>query len=566
MTVTRPTSLWRRTTARGGPRPAGRPRARAGRRGRRRDRPSRARRRTPAWPRTRSRPASRAAPAARRATGCGSSPARWRDGRVAATWTPHPSVAADWHEYADATREVGHAVTWAALDCAGGWAADIGERPMVLGTMTARLDSLPGSARSTWSSARARGESGRKRISATTLYDAAGRWSAPPSTCGSPSTPPRSTELRLSSHGFERSEPLVAARRRPTRSTSAASPTATATASATCPASPRGCPTCATSASTPSGSRRSTPRRSTTTATTWPTTATSTRCSAPWPTPTRWSPRAHELGLRVIVDLVPNHTSSEHAVVPGRAGQPAGQPRAGPLPVPRRPRAERRGAAEQLALGLRRPGVDPGRRTASGTCTSSTPRQPDLDWRNPEVGDMFEDVLRFWLDRGVDGFRVDVAHGLLKEATPARPGRRPTARSRAAASSRRAARWSSAALRDEPMWDQPEVHDVYRRWHQVLADYPGDRMTVAEAWTQTPKSMARLRPRRRDEPGVQLRLAARALVGRGVRRRHRAARFEAARRGRRCADLGAQQPRRRPARDAVRRRARSASPGPARRR
>ena len=61
------------------------------------------------------------------------------DGRVAATWTPDPSVAADWHEYRDATREVGHAVTWAALDCAGGWAADIGERLMVLGTMTARL-------------------------------------------------------------------------------------------------------------------------------------------------------------------------------------------------------------------------------------------------------------------------------------------------------------------------------------------------------------------------------------------------------------------------------------------
>jgi alpha-glucosidase len=44
---------------------------------------------------------------------------------------------------------------------------------------------------------------------------------------------------------------------------------------------------------------------------------------------------------------------------------------------------------------------------------------------------------------------------------------------------------------DEPMWDQPEVHDVYRRWHQVLADYDGDRMTVAEAWTQSPESMAK---------------------------------------------------------------------------
>ena len=44
---------------------------------------------------------------------------------------------------------------------------------------------------------------------------------------------------------------------------------------------------------------------------------------------------------------------------------------------------------------------------------------------------------------------------------------------------------------DEPMWDQPEVHDVYRRWNRVLAEYDGDRMAVAEAWTQTPESMAR---------------------------------------------------------------------------
>ena len=45
--------------------------------------------------------------------------------------------------------------------------------------------------------------------------------------------------------------------------------------------------------------------------------------------------------------------------------------------------------------------------------------------------------------------------------------------------------------RDEPMWDQPEVHDVYRAWHRLLASYDGDRMAVAEAWAQTPESMAR---------------------------------------------------------------------------
>ena len=97
------------------------------------------------------------------------------DGRVAATWTPGPSLAADWHEYRDATREVGHAVSWAALDCAGGWAADIGARLMVLGTMTARLWSLPAVGAEHVVAGEARGESGRKRMSATSLYDAAGR-------------------------------------------------------------------------------------------------------------------------------------------------------------------------------------------------------------------------------------------------------------------------------------------------------------------------------------------------------------------------------------------------------
>ena len=109
--------------------------------------------------------------------------------------------------------------------------------------------------------------------------------------------------------------------------------------------------------------------------------------------------------------------------------------------------------------------------------------QPDLDWRNPEVPAMFEDVLRFWLDRGVDGFRVDVAHGLFKEASLRDQQVVPHAGHSGSMVERR--------LHDEPMWDQPEVHDVYRQWHRVLAAYDGDRMAVAEAWTQTAESMAR---------------------------------------------------------------------------
>ncbi|WP_139984354.1 glycoside hydrolase family 13 protein [Nocardioides litoris] len=196
---------------------------------------------------------------------------------------------------------------------------------------------------------------------------------------------------------------------------------------------------------------------------------------------------AHEHGLKVVVDLVPNHTSDEHAWFRAAlAAGPGGPERARYL------FREGRGQGgdeppnnwQSVFGGPAWTRVDDGQWYLH--LFDST--QPDLDWRNPEVGDMFEDVLRFWLDRGVDGFRVDVAHGLFKEESlrdqervvpPPGPDSPPE---------------TSMVERtevDEPMWDQPEVHEVYRRWHRVLADYPGDRMDVAEAWTRTPESMAR---------------------------------------------------------------------------
>ncbi len=209
---------------------------------------------------------------------------------------------------------------------------------------------------------------------------------------------------------------------------------------------------------------------------------------------------ARDLGLRVIVDLVPNHTSDQHVWFARALA-------AGP------------GSAER-ARYLFREGRGPGGEEPPNNWSSvfggaawtrveeadGSPgewylhlfdsTQPDLDWRNPEVGDMFVDVLRFWLDRGVDGFRVDVAHGLFKEESlrdqVVAEGERPDSESMASAGgSTGGASMVERTLRDEPMWDQPEVHDVYRRWHDVLAAYDGDRMTVAEAWTQTTDSMAR---------------------------------------------------------------------------
>ena len=92
--------------------------------------------------------------------------------RVAATWTPHPSVAEDWHTYVDDHPRASLATTWAALDCVGGWAGDLTERPMVLGRITARVDTLPLIGERHVVVGGARGRDGRKTFTASTLYGA----------------------------------------------------------------------------------------------------------------------------------------------------------------------------------------------------------------------------------------------------------------------------------------------------------------------------------------------------------------------------------------------------------
>ncbi|GAA1917208.1 hypothetical protein [Nocardioides hwasunensis] len=94
---------------------------------------------------------------------------------VAAPWTPHPSLHEDWHTYVDEHPRASVAVTWAALDCIGGWAGDLGERLMVLGRMTARVDDLPVIGEPHVVVGEDRGRDGRKTFTASTLYDADGR-------------------------------------------------------------------------------------------------------------------------------------------------------------------------------------------------------------------------------------------------------------------------------------------------------------------------------------------------------------------------------------------------------
>ena len=202
--------------------------------------------------------------------------------------------------------------------------------------------------------------------------------------------------------------------------------------------------------------------------------------------------RAHELGLEVVVDLVPNHTSSDHAWFQQALA-------AGPGSAAR--------ARYLFRKGKGRDGAQPPNNWQSvfgGPAWTRVPdgqwylhlfdtSQPDLDWRNPEVAAMFDEVLRFWLDRGVDGFRVDVAHGLfkvksLRDQRGVAPG---VDRGGDLPSDKEDRAMVERTVTDEPMWDQPEVHDVYRSWRRVLEEYDGDRMAVAEAWTQTPEAMAR---------------------------------------------------------------------------
>jgi hypothetical protein len=95
--------------------------------------------------------------------------------RVAATWTPDPSVAEDYHAYADGTPRAALPVAWAALDCVGGWAGDLEERLMVLARMTARLDSLPVIGEEHVLVGMGRGHEGRKTWTTSTMYDADGR-------------------------------------------------------------------------------------------------------------------------------------------------------------------------------------------------------------------------------------------------------------------------------------------------------------------------------------------------------------------------------------------------------
>lgn len=180
---------------------------------------------------------------------------------------------------------------------------------------------------------------------------------------------------------------------------------------------------------------------------------------------------AHTLGIKILVDIVPNHTSEEHPWFREAVA-------AGPHSEARRRYIFRDGTGpdgdEPPTDWRSHFGGSAWQRVPDGQwyCHLFAREQPDLNWDNPEVREYFLNTLRFWADRGVDGFRVDVAHGLAKDLTePLRSQPNLDA--------------NLPSDGTDPLYDRTEVHHIYETWRQVFDQYDPPRMAVAETWTPT---------------------------------------------------------------------------------
>ena len=196
---------------------------------------------------------------------------------------------------------------------------------------------------------------------------------------------------------------------------------------------------------------------------------------------------AHAIGLKVVLDIVPNHTSDEHPWFRAALAAAPGSPERARYVF--RPG---RGSDGQLPPNDWS-SVFGGPAWKRVTEADGSPgewylhlfdsRQPDLNWENTQVREEFRDILRFWFDRGADGFRIDVAHGLCKDPRlPDLGGNR----GRILGAPDRA---------DHPHWDRPETHDIFREWRKIAQEYAPEKIFVAEAWVYTPDRLcAYLRP------------------------------------------------------------------------
>lgn len=189
---------------------------------------------------------------------------------------------------------------------------------------------------------------------------------------------------------------------------------------------------------------------------------------------------AHALGIRVILDIVPNHCSDLHpwfqAALAAGPGSPErerfvfrdGKGEYGELPPNDWPSCFGGPAWTQVT----EPDGNPGQ----WYLHLFAPEQPDRNWLHPDTHADYEAALRFWFDRGVDGFRIDVAHSLFKADGLPDLGD---------------ITYTREEQRAHPFWDPDEVHAVYRSWRAIADSYEPPRVFVAEAWVPKPARLAR---------------------------------------------------------------------------
>jgi alpha-glucosidase len=178
----------------------------------------------------------------------------------------------------------------------------------------------------------------------------------------------------------------------------------------------------------------------------------------------------HQRDLRLLVDLVPNHTSDQHPWFKAarsrrdnpqrdwyvwRDGAPGGPP-----------------PNNWVAAFIGGPAWTWDDATSQWYLHLFLPQQPDLNWANPEVVEAIHEVMRFWLDRGVDGFRIDVAHGIGKD--PALPDDPP----------------ESAGMPHSALNDTAETHELLRGMRKVVDAYPGDRLILGEVFLLSTERVA----------------------------------------------------------------------------
>jgi alpha-glucosidase len=169
---------------------------------------------------------------------------------------------------------------------------------------------------------------------------------------------------------------------------------------------------------------------------------------------------ADERGIRIVLDLVPNHTSDRHPWF----ADPAKRDWYVWADRPNNWRSTFGGPAWTFHDEVGRYYLH-----------NFLPEQPDLDWWNEDVREAFDEILRYWFDRGIAGFRIDVAHGIVKDKELRDNPRR-----------------TSGDIRKERTYNmnRPEVHEVFKRWRKLADEYDERRILIGETWVSDLEELA----------------------------------------------------------------------------